>query len=375
MADQDTTCLSRLPLSTAFIKCAGTTSDGTESNVTGTSFFYVASGPEVRSSISQVRITSQGFFTHVEKFPDNTEPARFNSTVDPEHHFSRVVKGENRLFLVTNRHVVYGLGAFGDRDIQVGFCLKFYHNDRREYTSEWVVNYLHDLVVFDKPELGDLVAIDMTDIIAAEEEKRAKKLLYFAFTKQSLMMQADFNELTVYEDVAMVGYPGGVFDHVNNMPLVRGGKTASIPRLNYQGSPQFVIDCACMPGSSGSPVLLITKPVPVVERKQLGYLKPVEITKNHEGESPEDEAGREHSLACESSMTSFVDDVDFLGIPHVYFLGVMYDGPLKDVNGRIVDSAAVATETHRAVLRMEMNLGYVIKATQVTLLVEPNSAV
>jgi len=57
----------------------------------------------------------------------------------------------------------------------------------------------------------------------------------------------------------MIGYPNGLWDHVNNLPLIRRGITASHPGVDYQiegqnGPGVTVIDMACFPDSSGSPV-------------------------------------------------------------------------------------------------------------------------
>jgi hypothetical protein len=62
--------------------------------------------------------------------------------------------------------------------------------------------------------------------------------------------------LTAIEDVIMIGYPNGLWDEKNNMPIVRRGITATHPNLDYNGSKEFMINAACFPGSSGSPVLL-----------------------------------------------------------------------------------------------------------------------
>src|ERR1700736_1715142 len=56
----------------------------------------------------------------------------------------------------------------------------------------------------------------------------------------------------------MVGYPNGLWDEANNYPLIRRGITASHPAVDFQikGVATTVIDAACFPGSSGSPVIL-----------------------------------------------------------------------------------------------------------------------
>jgi hypothetical protein len=62
--------------------------------------------------------------------------------------------------------------------------------------------------------------------------------------------------LTAMEDVIMIGYPNGIWDSVNNMPIIRRGVTATHPALDYEGRKEFMVDAACFPGSSGSPVFL-----------------------------------------------------------------------------------------------------------------------
>ena len=63
-------------------------------------------------------------------------------------------------------------------------------------------------------------------------------------------------ELEAVEDIIMIGYPNGLWDSVNNSPIVRRGITATHPKLEYEGRSEFLIDAACFPGSSGSPVFL-----------------------------------------------------------------------------------------------------------------------
>ena len=55
-------------------------------------------------------------------------------------------------------------------------------------------------------------------------------------------------------DVSFVGYPNGLFDSVNFLPVIRRGRTATPPYVDYEGEPAFLIDASVFPGSSGSPV-------------------------------------------------------------------------------------------------------------------------
>lgn len=62
--------------------------------------------------------------------------------------------------------------------------------------------------------------------------------------------------LNFIEDILIIGYPLGQHDKFNYTPIYRKGITATDPNLDYNNQPQFLIDCACFPGSSGSPVFI-----------------------------------------------------------------------------------------------------------------------
>ncbi|HVA89443.1 MAG TPA: serine protease, partial [Chloroflexota bacterium] len=66
-------------------------------------------------------------------------------------------------------------------------------------------------------------------------------------------------QLAAMEDVVMVGYPIGLWDNLNNFPLLRRGISASHPAVDFCGKPEGVIDIGAFPGSSGSPVLILNE--------------------------------------------------------------------------------------------------------------------
>lgn len=62
----------------------------------------------------------------------------------------------------------------------------------------------------------------------------------------------------------MVGYPAGLWDAHNNLPILRRGTTASHPAIDYGGRAELMVDIAAIPGSSGSPVLVIAEGKPEI---------------------------------------------------------------------------------------------------------------
>ncbi len=55
----------------------------------------------------------------------------------------------------------------------------------------------------------------------------------------------------------MVGYPIGLWDKTNNLPIIRRGISATHPGIDWEGKSIQIADIACFPGSSGSPVLIV----------------------------------------------------------------------------------------------------------------------
>ena len=126
--------------------------------------------------------------------------------------------------------------------------------------------------------------------------------------------------LSGVEDITMVGYPNGIWDTHNNMPIARRGITATSVKHDYEGLPQFLIDCACFPGSSGSPVMIFNQGI---------------IT---------DAAGNVRTGS------------------RVLLLGVLYAGPQHEAEGEIDVVDIPMQRVSIALTRIPNHLGFVVKA-------------
>ena len=104
----------------------------------------------------------------------------------------------------------------------------------------------------------DLAIMLIRPVLIEMHEKLQKTLFYKSIADSQIGDLSD-EKFDALEEVIMVGYPVGLWDNVNNRPLFRRGVTATDPKVDYLGKPMFLIDCACIQGSSGSPVFVLRK--------------------------------------------------------------------------------------------------------------------
>ncbi len=162
----------------------------------------------------------------------------------------------NGFYFITNHHVVIDVdeGFFpdelrlllhkkDDRKRTEMFSIPLYDNTGKNL---WLVH----------PQLGKDV-----DIIALPID--GDKLHQYAFT---YFCPGDFIpseiDLSIGDDILVIGYPLGVRDTVYNFPIVRNATIASVYSIPFEGKPRFLIDSRLHRGTSGSPVL--TKPTDII---------------------------------------------------------------------------------------------------------------
>lgn len=106
----------------------------------------------------------------------------------------------------------------------------------------------------------DLCAMPL-QILTAEAQRQHKTIFAVRLDQRQIPSFDALENLSAVEDVLMIGYPTGLWDEVNNLPIVRRGITATHPVVDFCGKSMGVIDAACFPGSSGSPVVLVNESV------------------------------------------------------------------------------------------------------------------
>lgn len=126
--------------------------------------------------------------------------------------------------------------------------------------------------------------------------------------------------LSPMEQVVMIGYPNGIWDAANNLPVIRQGITATHPAIDWNGKPEFLTDIASFPGSSGSPVILVNLG---------GYI---------------DKYGR-----------------NIMGDSRIMLLGIHYAGAMHNATGEIIITTS-PTSTAIPLTQIPNNIGVVINS-------------
>ncbi len=196
---------------------------------------------------------------------------------------------QHMFFIVTNKHVLEGAEDFriwmhingSTLEEPNAIPISIEINDRT-YLPHWDANV-------------DLCFVNISEHVQKTSED-VGGLKFSAFHKGGLVSQVHIDSMLPVSSVIMIGCPNGLYDDVNHIPLARRGVTATPFVLDYRGRKEFLVDIACFPGSSGSPVLLFNR----------GEATPV---------------GN--------------DDKQFTQPVHFALLGVLFAGPTMDQSGTI----------------------------------------
>lgn len=217
----------------------------------------------------------------------------------------------NYPLLVTNKHVIEGADS-----AMVVINVEHEHDEKLEYLDLKIEHIPKSFIMHPSPDV-DLCVFPLASVNNRAAEA-GLKLKSFFFGEDNIYKEG---QLLPIEDVYMTGYPNGLWDEVNNKPVTRKGITASDINQDWKGKRQFMIDMACFGGSSGSPVYIM-----------------------NEG--------------------SFMHKNGISMGTRLLLLGILFAGPLVTVDGEIeiieVPTGSVAISK----TSMMMNLGIVIKATE-----------
>lgn len=153
--------------------------------------------------------------------------------------------------LVTNRHVVAGAdtGTFFLHLADTG------GGPKRGSKAPVTLDHFQQRWLPHPESTVDLCVMPFAPVLH-EAQANGLTPFFVPLDKSLILSPTELAALTALEDVVMIGYPIGIWDSYNNMPVIRKGISATHPANDYEGRKEFMIDLACFPGSSGSPIFL-----------------------------------------------------------------------------------------------------------------------
>lgn len=154
--------------------------------------------------------------------------------------------------LVTNKHVV--------KDADECELVLHTKDSKGNLSSEnihYIINNDFKSQCIYHPDSDIDLAIYNLSNVFYECKKNGKEVFYSFLDTNLIPSKDDLEKFSAIEDIIMVGYPNGIIDFKNNLPIIRKGITATPYYIDYNGSKQFLADIACYPGSSGSPILIL----------------------------------------------------------------------------------------------------------------------
>ncbi|MEC5160441.1 MULTISPECIES: trypsin-like peptidase domain-containing protein [unclassified Janthinobacterium] len=166
----------------------------------------------------------------------------------------RISETEHAIFIVTNKHVVEGMraGALtfhqrkdGKPNLGNGFRLEVH-----DWPQAWFGHPFKDI---------DIAILPFIPLEAHIKQQYNVDLFFRCVDSSMVPTPEQFELLDAIESVTFIGYPNGVWDKKNLIPVARRGTTATPLSVNFEGTPRFVIDASVFGGSSGSPVFILNQ--------------------------------------------------------------------------------------------------------------------
>lgn len=216
--------------------------------------------------------------------------------------------------IITNKHV-----TSGHTYLKLYFGLRGENGKRKLGSTHCLVVDCRKTFILEHPEPSvDLVAIPVLPYLE-EAQKNGVDLYYLNFGHHMLPPSWLLEKLEPSTSLLMVGFPNGLIDEVNNLPITRKGILATPFKADYKGKKDFLADIAAFPGSSGSPI-----------------------------------------IAYFENKTPTKDRTWLIGNSSAYFLGVLYAGPTISNTGKIIQSP-IPTSQYVSQTNLMMHLAICVK--------------
>jgi hypothetical protein len=250
-----------------------------------------------------------------------------NGSTGTGFFFNFEFNGKSIAVIITNKHVIndnpkeevtFFLHTKSVENITSFFHTKLVEKVAKEkiqitFSTNWFFHDSQDLCFcFAKP---------LFEQIKSQIKKDA---FYISVGEEFIYDNTKLEKLSAVEDIIMVGYPNGLWDEKNNLPLFRRGITSSHPAIDFNRKNIGAVDMACFPGSSGSPIFILN------ENRYIGKIAN-----------------------------------SYSGAKRLIFLGVLFQGPQFKAKGELVVENVSTKQKISSQTPMMMNLGFYIKAMEI----------
>lgn len=160
---------------------------------------------------------------------------------------------DDHLFIVTNKHVVEGVKA-GSFVVLRGQDVE---GERVPLFGNGIAIPFNETNFIGHPDPDvDVAAMNVSTVIT-DIVNAGHKLFWKHLSDKEFPTKEHFEKfIGPMEEVVFVGYPSGIWDHKNVLPVARRGMTATPSYVDFNGTKTFLIDASVFPGSSGSPVFI-----------------------------------------------------------------------------------------------------------------------
>ena len=168
--------------------------------------------------------------------------------------FLHKVGDQSYPFVVTNKHVVMGMREGALSFLQRKDMLPSLGHGFRLAIQDWPQAW------FGHPSADvDIAICPFAPLEAHIKEQNGLDLFYRYVSTEMIPTDEQAKDLDAVESVTFIGYPNGIWDSKNLLPVARRGTTASPIEVDFENTPRFLIDASVFGGSSGSPVFILNQ--------------------------------------------------------------------------------------------------------------------
>jgi hypothetical protein len=191
--------------------------------------------------------------------------------------FRETTNNKGRIFLVSNKHVLIPV-PLKDPSNQLAEAVVTITTESDEQLSltsfkirlrseSGQINYLSH-----PSDTVDVAAVDVTaDISEGGSLRKGYKVGFINEIRFATKESIEETKITIGDPITILGYPLNMVEGNSAIAVARGGVIASPPDRDYRGEQVFLIDCATIRGSSGSPVFVPLRPFKLTDKPDGGF--------------------------------------------------------------------------------------------------------